>query len=270
MSNVNLESFYENWSDKDIASIQYDIEVSKRKAHAILSIIPFNCKNEFKSILDFGCGYGGLLHNLIGEFNQDCIGYGFDFSKTAIQYAERHYGSSRIFFNSLDGLDSLKNVHSITNIVKNKFDAILLVDLLEHVQDCKDLLRNLSKLSDKFVIKLPLEASFLDNYILPKEYPSFTHRNGHLREFDVNSVHYFIRNLGLNPIEESTYIYSARDLLPKGGICSIRKKFINYAIFLIRLVGKFLLPKKLFLKFIGGGGYICIATYDSKCEINLY
>jgi len=88
------------------------------------------------------------------------------------------------------------------------------------------------------------------------------------REFDVNNVHYFIRDLGLIPIYENSYIYSIQDLLPRGNICGIRKKTIVYLIFLIRLIGKFLLPKKLFLKVIGGGGYICFATYDPGYEIN--
>jgi len=269
MSDLKLKSFYENWSDKNPSHIEYVIDVSKRKANKIFSIVPFEYRKELKVIVDFGCGYGGVLYNLIEESsNNNCIGYGFDYSKTAIQYAKSHFGSDQILFNTLDGLDPSENVSTIKNIIKDKIDVIVLVDLLEHVQDCKNLLRNLGILSKKFIIKLPLESSILDNYILPKEYPSFSHSNGHLREFDVNNVNYFIRSLGLNPIYESSYIYSIQDLLPRGNIGGIRKRTIMYSIFLIRLIGKFLLPKKLFLRVIGGGGYICFATYDSGCEIN--
>lgn len=91
---------------------------------------------------------------------------------------------------------------------------MLLIDLLEHVPDCRALVASLAKFTKYFLIKLPVESSVLDNYILPKEYPGPLHSNGHLRGFDANRVHYFIRQLGLTPLFESLYVYHLEDIFP--------------------------------------------------------
>jgi hypothetical protein len=141
---------------------------------------------------------------------------------------------------------------------------VLLVDLLEHVPNCKALLAGLSEFASYFVVKLPIESTLFDNYVLQKEYPSSVHSNGHLREFDANNVHYFIRGIGLTPIWESLYVYSYRDLVTLAPPdSSFRKKLIHVMLGYFRFAMSKLLPRKLFLRLVGGGGYICLATFDN-------
>ena len=117
-------------------------------------------------------------------------------------------------------------------------------------------------------IKLPVEANLLDNYVLRhKIYPSTGHYDGHLREFNANSVFYFIRKLGLTPLAEGLYRYhpedvqSARNLSLSG---SVKDVVVRVARALLGAV----LHKKLFIAVCGPGGYYCVATFNRGNVLN--
>lgn len=194
---------------------------------------------------------------------------------TAVNYAKNNFTKANLNYYKLENLDSLDSIKLIRRKIEplRKVGVIALIDLLEHVPDCIDLIEKLSSVTEYFLIKLPLEQSIFDNYIIKKKFPSPKHYNGHLREFNVNSVHYFIRKLGLNPIFEEVYIYNIKDAYPKQKISfdnlssmQILKRcyricqrfFIKWFKFCMSLI----LPKKIFLRIIGGGCYWCLATFE--------
>jgi len=145
-----------------------------------------------------------------------------------------------------------------------KVDAILLIDLLEHVPDCQTLIGELAPHTRWFLIKLPVECSLFDNYLLPKEYPGSLHSNGHLREFDANNVYYFIRSLGLTPIFETLYRYEVDDSFPPVAPGTPWKsRLVRFVVKFVKVLLSWILPTKLFLRFVGGGGYICVASYNA-------
>jgi ubiquinone/menaquinone biosynthesis C-methylase UbiE len=258
------EKFYEEWSNKTPEEISYDIMAAIRKAKIIASSMPNGMTSNINSILDFGCGYGAFVKHF-----QDALkipkAIGVDFSSSAINVANKQFANGSLAFYRLQTLDISKNSDFLLSIIPNKVDCILLIDLLEHVPNCKDLIANLSKFTKYFIIKLPIESSFFDNYILTKEYPGSTHSNGHLREFDANNVHYFIRQLGLTPIFESLYVYNIQDIFPpQFNVYSTRQKIIRFSLKNFKRLMMTFLPKKLFLRVIGGGGYFCLATYNEQ------
>lgn len=258
------EKFYEQWSDKSDDHIRYDIEASVRKAEVVSRVLQENSDLYIRKIMDFGCGYGKIIELLSKRLGLEC-GYGFDFSETAISYANQHFASGTTRYLRLSTLDIAKEIEFIRTSVKGEVDCILLIDVLEHVPDCVEMIKELAKSTKYFFVKLPIEENLLFNYLLRKEYPSSKHSNGHLREFNVNNVHYFVRKLGLSPIVEGTHVYDIRDSFPPFENKSDIKGYIKRQIIrALTLISMLLLPKRLHLRMIGTGSYYCLATFDEK------
>ena len=263
----DLATFYEVSSSKSSVDTQHDVESAHRKAIFINKILPQHLIDEIHTVLDFGCGYGALISDFFNLW-QLKLAIGVDFSKEAISFAQRTYARSSLDYLHLSTLDPHLVSDAITKISIGSFDAICLIDLLEHVPDCSTLICELSRHTKYFIIKLPIESSFLDNYIFPKEYPSSRHSNGHLREFNANNVHYFVRHLGLTPLSESLYLYCNKDLFPTlPPSATVKQRFSRLVIVIVKTCFRLILPKRLFMRFVGGGGYVCIATYNSTCTL---
>jgi SAM-dependent methyltransferase len=269
-THFDLADFYREWSSKSSEGIDFDIRSAERKAETIVKLIPGPLIDDLHHLLDFGCGYGAVLLRL-KQLRADCIhsALGVDFSETAIKLARKRCNSQAIRYEKLPALDFRDNVAFLSAQVDEGFDAILLIDLLEHVPDCRALIAELAPFTRFFLIKLPIEASLLDNYLLPKEYPGSTHSNGHLREFDANDVHYFIRSLGLTPVFETLYSYHAEDSFPPVPPGTLLKgRLVRLAIKSVKTVLSWLLPTKIFLRVVGGGGYLCLASYSKQHLLN--
>lgn len=266
--NESSEKFYELWSDKSDSQILYDIESSVRKADLVSCVLQEKSDLCLGKVIDFGCGYGKIIELLSKRLNLEC-GYGFDFSEAAISYAKEHFASDQVRYYKLPTLDVSNEIEFIRTTVNGKVDCILLIDVLEHVPDCLAMIKDLAKITNYFFVKLPIEENVFFNYVLKKEYPSSRHSNGHLREFNVNNVHYFVRKLGLTPVIEGTYVYDTRDSFPPFENKSDIKGYIKRL--LIRTftsVSSLLLTKRLHLRLVGTGSYYCLATFDENHILN--
>jgi SAM-dependent methyltransferase len=260
----SLEKFYQSWSIKSDEQIGYHNEAAIRKIDAIVQGMPAIRELRIKTILDFGCGYGKALQHCADTLNI-VKSYGFDFSETAIAYAARNFASPKLEYHRLRSLDIDDNIKHIKTVTKGKVDCILLIDLLEHIPDCKDLMLKLSELTDLFIVKLPIEENILDNYFLRKEYPSTKQANGHLREFNANTVYYFIRQLGLTPIAEGQHVYDFRDSYPPPPAPLTWSQFLNRNIVKVfRMTMALLFPRKTYIRVFGPGSYYCIATFNKQ------
>ncbi len=268
MENGALEKFYSTWSTKSEADVTYDIEAAMRKADVIVSDLPREFVERLYSVLDFGCGYGAFLTRFKQKAGVE-MGFGVDFSGSAIHIAQEKYQHESLKFYKLASLDLAENLAYLNSIVPQGVDCVLLIDLLEHVPDCRALVDGLSKFTKYFVIKLPVESSLMDNYFLTKEYPSPLHSNGHLREFDPNNVHYFIRQLGLTPIYETLYVYHIDDAFPPcPENAPLKQRIVRKGLKIFKHMASWFLPRKIFMKLVGGGGYFCIATFDHAHVLN--
>lgn len=267
MSN-SLKEFYLSWSNKSIDMIEYDNESAVRKIDVVLNGMPIIRDLNIKKIIDFGCGYGKALQNCVARLNLG-KSYGFDFSEIAINYATSNFGSDVLEYHRLMDLDIDKNINFIKSITGGEVDCILLIDLLEHVPDCINLMLKLSELTNLFIIKLPIEENILINYMQNKGYPSTKEGNGHLREFSANTVYYFIRKIGLTPIAEGIHIYDWRDSYPPPPVKLTTRHFlIRNTIKLFQMTMALLLPKKIYIRLCGPGSYYCVATFNKEHILN--
>lgn len=270
MEAKSLDKLYEAWSSKSSDAVAYDIGASIRKADVIVSHIPPDLLQNIQSVMDFGCGYGAFLQRFHEQLKSTIKrAIGVDFSNAAIEIACQRFQCQSLKYYKVPELDIAENLEFLRSIIPDRVDCILLIDLLEHVPDCKMLVSSLAQFTQFFIVKLPVESSVFDNYLLPKEYPSSVHSNGHLREFDANSVHYFVRQLGLTPLYETLYIYHPDDTFPpQSPGCTFKQKTVRWLIRTFKYMAAWVLPQRVFLRVVGGGGYFCLATFDRAHMLN--
>ena len=263
-----LESFYEHWQSDRTDLIEYDNGCATRKVDTILRNVPGIRALNLRSAVDFGCGRGQALRHFSDQLKLERA-HGFDFSAAAVEYAAQKFGSSDVQYHRLTSLDIDASIEAMKRTIGGRVDCVLLLDLLEHVADCKYLVSRLSELTTHFIIKLPVEANLLENYLLRnKVYPSTKQYNGHLREFNANTVFYFVRELGLTPLAEGLYLYVAADTPPQPRAASPWQWLKRAAINTLRNTLAVILHKKLFMTLCGQGGYYCIATFDKSNVLN--
>jgi len=116
---------WEFWRKKNIFYHEQDIKYLK-------FLIPEN-----KKILDLGCGTGYKLNAL-----NPSKGTGIDFSNEAIKIAKKNYKKFNFYCFDLEKKDSLNNINE-------KFDYILISDLIGDLEDIDNLFKNLHSFCNK-------------------------------------------------------------------------------------------------------------------------
>ena len=116
----------------DTIAAKYDFYTKKRNLHysslkkLLKTFIPPG-----KTIFDVGCGTGDLLASLKPKF-----GYGMDISTRMIAISKIKYQKS-------------KNLQFSTKWPEKKFDYIFMADVIEHLENPKDIFKSISRLMDK-------------------------------------------------------------------------------------------------------------------------
>lgn len=259
---ASLEDFYAAWSNKDRQAIEGDIAAAGRKLSAIASGLAAQSLEGISRCVEVGCGYGGFIAALHERWGLEAA-LGVDFSATAIEYAQQRFVREGLSFHRCTSLDPQQTADLVRNKVCGTVDCIALIDVLEHIPDALAFVRAMAVVCPRFLIKLPVESSWFDNYCMPKEYPGSRHSNGHVREFDADSVFYFVRQLGLTPVDERLYIYDMEDAFPPPPSgASFKGRMFRQAIMMFKRLARVLLPAKWFLRLVGGGGYYCVAYFN--------
>ena len=261
-----LDNYYRNWHTKSPEEMEYDISASVEKSAEACRLLNKIDIGPINSVLELGCGFGRNIVEIL-NYTKASFGLGCDVSEKSIEFANENYANDTIRFLRTSSLDIQTTVSEIHEVYNNTFDLLILFDVLEHVPKPKEVIREISKMTKYFFIILPLDDTIFENYFLPeraKVYPSFYHSDGHLWEFNVNDVHKFISSLGLAPIVYDYQIWSTNAQFPsflrpksiKGKILYNFWKWCNY-------LCKKLLPKKIFLRLMGRGYFVCLATWHS-------
>jgi SAM-dependent methyltransferase len=144
-----------------------------------------------ESIVDIGCGTGGVLEAISGTMNGTRL-VGYDPSLHAIGMVER---SNRIELRV--GTPEDVNEH---------YDLLLSLDVFEHVEDYIGFLRSLRRIADWFIFHIPLDISAQS---VVRERPLLAVRSS------VGHLHYFTRSTALASLETAGFeIVCDRLLLP--------------------------------------------------------
>jgi hypothetical protein len=152
------------------------------KASQILKMIK---RSDLKpaSLCEIGCGAGAILANLQKD-TPECSITGYEISPQAYQLAVSKSNQGLKFFNE-PGPEPGRT-----------FDLVLVIDVVEHVENCFDFLRKLRSCGKNFIFHIPLDLSVLS---VLREWPLMKRRRG------VGHLHYFTKATALATLEEAGY-----------------------------------------------------------------
>ena len=139
-----------------------------------------------QSIVDIGCGTGELLNHLAMEFSPQNL-LGLDISKVGISKAQENYPNLNF------ALIEVNDDGYISMTMKSAADIIVCSEVLEHLEEPKEILRFISNiLQAKGVLIVTVPAgpmSFLERYI------------GHHRHYTKDSLTQLLEASGFSKIE---------------------------------------------------------------------
>jgi ubiquinone/menaquinone biosynthesis C-methylase UbiE len=136
-----------------------------------------------QSICEIGCGAGAILANL-QKSRPECTFTGYEISPQAFQLAASKSNQGLRFF------------HGSRPEPGQAFDLVLVIDVVEHVDDCFDFLRKLQPHGQDFILHIPLDLSVLS---VLREWPLMKRRRG------VGHLHYFTKATALATLEDAGY-----------------------------------------------------------------
>lgn len=179
----------------------WHVEKSPFKARQILKMIARNHLAP-TTICEVGCGAGEILAQLQHAMNPSCTFWGYDISPQAIELAKGKE-NDRLHFKQGELPQEA-----------NAFDLLLLIDVVEHIEDCFSFLRNLQPKSEYKIIHFALDLT-VESLLRPNALLGFRSTRGH-----IGHVHYFTKNIAISMLEELGYkvldaFYTRRPLLPR-------------------------------------------------------
>ncbi len=124
--------------------------------------------NKIKSILDVGCGGGGLLASLNKIHSEKIVLHGIDLNPDAIDFAKNR---SKTELN-------MQFSNSDVSTVTGDYDLSMAVHVVEHVPDIHDFIKNLCRISGLVYIVIPIEASVWSTIrkgVLAHQYERYGH-----------------------------------------------------------------------------------------------
>lgn len=142
------EDYWRTLKNKRLGDFYY-------KWPAIKSLIPMTPKLK---ILDFGCGTGDILYEIM-QLNPNAFYYGTDVSSLALKKACRRFPQTKFLHIEDGGKIPLKN---------SSIDFICLLDVIEHIYNTKTTIKELHRIlkpGGKILITTPYHG-FIKNLIL--------------------------------------------------------------------------------------------------------
>ena len=113
---------------------KYKTKEDKYSSHQLLKNQVLQCSFSSPRIIDFGC-YRGELLNTLGNLVPGSVLFGSDIENLIKQRNEK------INFLKID----LNDVNQLERMGENKFDVLILADILEHILNPLDILREMHK-----------------------------------------------------------------------------------------------------------------------------
>jgi hypothetical protein len=161
----------------------WHVSASPWKASVMLQAIKRNHLHP-QSVCEIGCGAGEILKILQTHLDDSCTFRGYDISPDAIALAKPRENESLHVF-----LGDVRDDHDYF------CDLILIIDTLEHFENCYELLRDIKPKSTYKIFQLPLDLSVRS--ALWNKWPGYRHATGHL--------HFFSKDIALEMIQDAGY-----------------------------------------------------------------
>ncbi len=162
----------------------WHVEESPWKARQILRIL---AKHHLapKTICEVGCGAGEILKQLQQQMSSDCRFWGYDISPQALELAQTR-ANDRLQFKLAD---IRQEQHAF-------FDLLLVMDVVEHLEDCFSFLREIKSRGRYKILHIPLDLS-VQTLLRPNALLKVRQAYGHL--------HYFTKETALAMLRDTDY-----------------------------------------------------------------
>lgn len=141
----------------------------------------------FTSVCEIGCGAGGILAALSEEMDDSVKFVGYDISPQALEICRKKWNKQNLSFVLGDAFES-----------DDRFELALVMDVIEHVEDCFGFLERARAKADYKVYHIPLEISCYN--ALMDVYPS-RWKAGHIHYFSYASALAILRHTGHEVID---------------------------------------------------------------------
>lgn len=161
----------------------WHVNASPWKASVMLQAIRRNNLHP-RSVCEIGCGAGEILKILQADLDPGCDFRGYDIAPDAIAMAKSRENELLHTY--------LGDVRDDRDYV---CDLILIIDTLEHFENCFELLRDIKSKSTYKIFQLPLDISV--RTILGNKLPEYRHATGHL--------HFFTKDIALEIVRDAGY-----------------------------------------------------------------
>jgi 2-polyprenyl-3-methyl-5-hydroxy-6-metoxy-1,4-benzoquinol methylase len=162
------------WHEEDAAWKARNIELMIRK-HGL----------ESTTIAEIGCGAGGVLMALTNALGPNVSATGFEVSPQAFELAKpRETANVKFLFGQ-----------SLTEL-EERFDLVLVIDVLEHLEDYFSFLRQVRPLGRHKIFHFPLDLS-AQSVLRGRPLMKWRAEVGHL--------HYFVKETALASLRETGY-----------------------------------------------------------------
>ena len=160
---------------------RWHIKDSPWKARQILTMLG---RHDLRpvTVAEVGCGAGEILRQLSLKMPQTSFS-GFDISPAAIEFARERENERVEFFQ----MDMAK--------INRRFDLLLMMDVVEHVEDCFGFMRSIRSKAHYKIFHIPLDMA--GSLVV-------RNRTMHLRK-SVGHIHYFSKDTALALLEETGY-----------------------------------------------------------------
>lgn len=137
-------------------------------------------------VAEIGCGHGVVIEQLAGELGLHAEG--FDLNEQALAAASANFPDRRFYcYNVYDDLAELRG----------QYDAVLLFDVLEHIEEPRAFLEHSLRLlssTGHVVINVPA---------LTWLYSKYDRVNGHFRRYTLKTLRELLHNAGLTVLRET-------------------------------------------------------------------
>ena len=216
----------------------WDDEDSEWKAGKVLEMIRNN-NLDLNTVADIGCGAGGVLTSLAEEL-PDVEFSGYEIAPDASRFWKQ-ISSKNLQFKVCDFLQEPTEL----------FDALLLLDVFEHVPNPFEFLTALNNRAEYYIFHIPLDLNAIS---VAREKPLL-----HVRD-KVGHIHYYTKGLALALLNECGY--KVIDWSYTGAAFSAPKPTLKgkLARFPRRLL--FAINRDLGVRLLGGDTLIVLARAD--------
>ncbi len=166
-------------------------DLSERCVHWMASILPF--KLPPAKVLEIGCGHGGFVA-MLRQAGFDATG--LELSPSIVKFAKKTFG-----------IDVLTGPVEDQNLPARSLDAIVMMDVLEHLPNPTETLEKCFELLKSDGIMLLQTPAYPEGMTLQQisetghKFSMMLDRNEHLHLFSKSSMRSLFRNIGVGNIE---------------------------------------------------------------------